>query len=201
MAQLIVKLKQRELTRTPLTRREVLIGRDPTNDVVIDNAGISRVHASITLEGSEFVLRDLDSANGVHIEGQQVQERVLRDGDQFQIGKFLLEFAWHGGPSVEQLAAGQALRPPPQDELPVVDPLDTTYVSPSDLARALDAAGHPGWGAFEPRQQPQNEPSPRPPTRVRPSATPMSRSLDAAIAVAIIVVVVLAFLAFSEAWL
>ncbi len=197
MAQLIVKLKQRELARTPLTRLEVLIGRDAANDVVIDNAGISRVHASIRLEGADFVLRDQGSANGVRIAGRPVHEHVLRDGDQVQIGKFILEFAWHGGPSVEQLAAGRGEPSARRDPAgAVLDPLDTTYVSPGELARALDAAGHPGWGAFDRAPEPPR----RPLARIAPPSSALDRSLEVAIAVMAITVVVLAFLVVSGVW-
>ena len=43
------------------------IGRDDTNDIVVEDSSVSRCHAELRLDGDEIVLVDLDSLNGTHV--------------------------------------------------------------------------------------------------------------------------------------
>ncbi len=62
-------------------------GRDPTNDVVIDLPLVSRRHALLERQGSQIVLRDLQSTNGTYVHGQRLTgPRPLSMGDQILIG-------------------------------------------------------------------------------------------------------------------
>lgn len=72
--------------------KETTIGRAHTNHIVLKEARISRQHAIIRQAGKEFVIEDLQSSNGVVINGERVKEHVLADGDQIQIGDFAMEF-------------------------------------------------------------------------------------------------------------
>lgn len=61
----------------------LLIGRDPGCDLVIDEPGMSRRHAAIESHPGGLVLRDLDSANGVQVNGRLVSGSMpLKHGDQ-----------------------------------------------------------------------------------------------------------------------
>jgi two-component system, cell cycle response regulator len=69
------------------TNTTIKIGRDPTADVVLDDAHVSRFHAEIEIKGPEEIwLRDLKSTNGIFINGVKVEERELRDGDKILVG-------------------------------------------------------------------------------------------------------------------
>lgn len=72
--------------------KETTIGRAHTNHIVLKEARISRQHAVIRQAGKEFVVEDLQSSNGVYVNGEKVKEHVLSDGDQIQIGDFAMEF-------------------------------------------------------------------------------------------------------------
>src|SRR5947209_6801231 len=48
---------------------EVLVGRDPSVSALIADQRVSRQHARITRAGDEFILEDLGSANGTHVDG------------------------------------------------------------------------------------------------------------------------------------
>jgi hypothetical protein len=64
----------------------LLMGRDETCDLVIDDRQVSRYHASISIEQDRHVLRDLDSKNGTFVNGRQIEEPyTLQDGDEIQI--------------------------------------------------------------------------------------------------------------------
>ncbi len=92
MAQIIVRLKDREMQRLPVVRVATRIGRDATNHVVIDNDGVSRHHATLRYDTAEraFVIEDAQSANGIVVRGRRTPDARLRDGDEVQIGKFTL---------------------------------------------------------------------------------------------------------------
>jgi hypothetical protein len=66
--------------------RTCRIGRDPTNDLVLADAKVSRVHAEIVFENGFFVLYDLDSANGSWVNGRKVRVAPLIDGAELRLG-------------------------------------------------------------------------------------------------------------------
>jgi len=91
--ELILSLRERELSRFSITATRTTIGRDPSCDVVIDNAGISRLHAAIEAVGDSFLLRDCDSQNGITLNGEPCREGRLVHGDIVGMNKFLLRFS------------------------------------------------------------------------------------------------------------
>jgi DNA-binding SARP family transcriptional activator len=70
----------------PLLAAATRIGRLPDNDIVLDQANVSRHHAVIIDTGTSFVITDLRSANGVEVNGQRIRGTAsLDDGDRFRI--------------------------------------------------------------------------------------------------------------------
>jgi uncharacterized RDD family membrane protein YckC len=93
VARLIVNPTSSNRREIPLARATILtIGRDPSNDLVLPDAMVSRRHAVIEHRGSQFLLRDCSSANGSVVNGDRVSERSLRDGDLVAIGSMRLLF-------------------------------------------------------------------------------------------------------------
>jgi pSer/pThr/pTyr-binding forkhead associated (FHA) protein len=85
--------------RTPvkayqLSSLRVSIGRGDDMDIVIDNASVSRRQARIEMMPSgEWVVEDLNSANGTFVNGQRlISRRTLTRGDEISFGKFSLFF-------------------------------------------------------------------------------------------------------------
>lgn len=72
-------------TRISLDRDETLIGRDPAARIHLSSKRASRHHAFLRLHGTDCVLVDNDSANGVFLNGVKVHSAVLRDGDVIQV--------------------------------------------------------------------------------------------------------------------
>lgn len=75
-----------------LDKATLLIGRAMDNDVVLEEPGVSRYHAEIRLRGDRFYLRDLKSTNGTRVNGEEVTERVLSDGDRLSLAGVDLVF-------------------------------------------------------------------------------------------------------------
>ncbi|HEX9188729.1 MAG TPA: FHA domain-containing protein, partial [Vicinamibacteria bacterium] len=93
MAKLIVNPTSVNRREIPLARATILtIGRDPSNDLVLPDAMVSRRHAVVEHRGGQFFLRDCGSANGSVVNGDRVSERGLRDGDLVAIGSMRLLF-------------------------------------------------------------------------------------------------------------
>jgi pSer/pThr/pTyr-binding forkhead associated (FHA) protein len=71
----------------------VTVGRDPTSDLQLKDASVSRRHAEISLHGEDWIIVDQNSGNGIHVDGRRTQEATLLPGQQLQIGnlKFKVE--------------------------------------------------------------------------------------------------------------
>lgn len=66
----------------------LLIGRHPDCDIILKNSSkISRKHCCVALVDNRFVVRDLDSMNGVWVNGERVDHTAnLQTGDELMIG-------------------------------------------------------------------------------------------------------------------
>jgi pSer/pThr/pTyr-binding forkhead associated (FHA) protein len=65
---------------------EITLGRASANNVVVDQAAVSKMHARITRTATQLVLQDLGSSNGTFVNGQRVTTALLRDGDVVALG-------------------------------------------------------------------------------------------------------------------
>jgi pSer/pThr/pTyr-binding forkhead associated (FHA) protein len=64
------------------------IGRDPSNDFVVEDIEVSRSHAKITYEKEKFRIEDLNSTNGTFINGRKISTtETLKDGDLIRLGE------------------------------------------------------------------------------------------------------------------
>ena len=70
----------------------ISIGRDTSCDIVIENIGASRRHATIEKTADGYVLADLKSHNGTFVEGEKIFHHRLSEADEFYIGKYCFAF-------------------------------------------------------------------------------------------------------------
>jgi ABC-type multidrug transport system ATPase subunit/ABC-type multidrug transport system permease subunit len=68
------------------------IGRDPANDVVLDDPNVSRFHAEVVPARGGIELRDLSSSNGTRVNGELVQSAAIATGAEIGIGPFRILF-------------------------------------------------------------------------------------------------------------
>ncbi|HUG90135.1 MAG TPA: FHA domain-containing serine/threonine-protein kinase [Planctomycetaceae bacterium] len=71
----------------PLTRERIVIGRDAGCDISLPVAGISGRHCELRAEGAWWAIADLDSKNGIEVNGLRVGEQILWPGDVITIGR------------------------------------------------------------------------------------------------------------------
>jgi pSer/pThr/pTyr-binding forkhead associated (FHA) protein len=78
--------RKRIATRT-LRGREIRIGRDPTSDLIVDYANVSRHHAVVRELGDRNMVLDLGSTNGVRVNGTPIggKPRLLEQGDVIEL--------------------------------------------------------------------------------------------------------------------
>jgi adenylate cyclase len=112
---------------------EVVIGRSPECQIVLRDFGISRNHAKLTVsEDGAARIMDLKSKNGTQVNGVQVVEAPLRDGDRITLGKFELTFA-------KALESKVVL----DDQKPLSEEAGTIIRSVGELQHLLTGAGAP----------------------------------------------------------
>ena len=75
-----------------VTRQTMIIGRDDDAELQISDGSVSAHHARVTSRGSGFDIEDLNSTNGVRVNGLRVAEQVLVDGDEILIGNTRMIF-------------------------------------------------------------------------------------------------------------
>ena len=76
----------------PLNKERTTIGRKPHNDIVIDNLAVSSEHAAIVTILNDSFLEDLDSTNGLAVNGTPTKKHFLQNNDVIEIGKYKLKY-------------------------------------------------------------------------------------------------------------
>ncbi len=137
--EVLLFLGEKQLGTFSLARGELTIGRNPGNDILIDNVGVSRRHAVIKASADRVVVEDLGSANGTFVNGQKVASHELQDGDEILVLKHRLIYRV---PMEAVAAKVEAARDFGQQ---------TMYIEPAAIAQA--AAGKPDAAA--PRLRPR----------------------------------------------
>lgn len=72
--------------------RQIYIGRKETNDFVLADESVSRIHAYIAYERHRHVLYDAGSLNGTFVNKKAISRRELKDGDKILIGRTTLTY-------------------------------------------------------------------------------------------------------------
>lgn len=91
-ARLIVVSSNFARQEFPLEKAAMVIGRTDDNDIVLNHRSISRHHAKIVRDGDHYHVVDLQSANGVRVNGEDYNKVELRKGDQIDLGHVRLIF-------------------------------------------------------------------------------------------------------------
>lgn len=75
-----------------LTRDRTIVGRSRSADFSIDSPELSRQHVEVLRDGKSFKVVDLQSRNGIFLDGVRVHSVVLRHGDVVQLGNISFLF-------------------------------------------------------------------------------------------------------------
>jgi predicted component of type VI protein secretion system len=136
----------------------LLLGRHPECDIQIDSRKVSRRHCCIAQVADYLVVRDLDSTNGIRINGARVLEGKLKHGDELTIGNHRYQVSWDGAPQQAEHQMRSELAPPSlppapadddelleacDDPVPLAEPVGANVVAPPPLARPLKPPPEP----------------------------------------------------------
>jgi len=98
MAKIVVMLQDKVLKEIQLGERELRVGRDPGNEIQLDNPIVSRFHAEIYRQGYTIYVEDKKSTNGTFLNGKFLNWKSgLNHRDRITIGKHVLVFLEDGG--------------------------------------------------------------------------------------------------------
>jgi NADH:ubiquinone reductase (H+-translocating) len=68
------------------------LGRGPDNHIVVNDTMVSRRHSALKREGANYVLEDLGTTNGTHVNAQRIQRHILAQGDVVRLGGTLFTY-------------------------------------------------------------------------------------------------------------
>jgi len=126
-----------------LCRKEVPVGRDPSNLLSISDPSLSRRHCVLSREDDGYKICDLDSRNGTFVNGVAVKESRLRHADQISLGDSVFVFLLQE--DVEEPAAGKVEF---DDSLThataQLRPQDVLYLQPDRILSELPATSRVG---------------------------------------------------------
>ena len=128
----------------PLLKKSLLVGRRESCDVVLRFSNVSAHHCQLTLSGGYWYVRDLQSRNGVKVNGVRVQEKRVDPGDILSIAKHKYEMVYS---PVDNLGA---MGPPPPDAI------ETDIFNKSLLERAGLERKKPARPPMEPADRPHS---------------------------------------------
>ena len=73
-----------------IAQTSAILGRHSRADVRLAFSEVSRQHARVVFENGQWRIHDLDSLNGIWINGERMHEAILYDGDRVRIGSCVL---------------------------------------------------------------------------------------------------------------
>lgn len=89
---LLIRLSQQKTHVFTLKPGETRIGRGEGCGLVLQNVSVSREHARILIGKQNVTVEDLDSQNGILVNGRRTSQHALQSGDEIQIGNFSLVY-------------------------------------------------------------------------------------------------------------
>jgi pSer/pThr/pTyr-binding forkhead associated (FHA) protein len=91
-ALLVVRKGPNAGARFLLDQDSTIAGRHPEADIFLDDVTVSRRHAEFVRHGMAFEVKDLGSLNGTYFDGVLIDQALLHDGAEVQVGKFRMTF-------------------------------------------------------------------------------------------------------------
>lgn len=156
-AKLILSMDGTALHEYALNKERMTIGRKPHNDIVIDNLAVSGEHAAIVTILNDSFLEDLDSTNGVTVNGAAIKKHFMQNNDVIEIGKHKLKYI--NEQSGQKAQAGEddfektmvlraparqpqaaAIQPQPQAATPQPQPVARSAAAPQATIQILNGA-------------------------------------------------------------
>lgn len=143
MPKLTLLLGRRVMQAYDFKQASIVVGRDESADVLIDNPSVSRRHAEIKLSDSGWVVEDLGSSNGTYFKGQKIQgSQSIGLGDEIGFGKFSIVFGKALGEGEVPVAkpSPMADKQPPSRQPTMGASEGTMHINPHEVKELLKDA-------------------------------------------------------------
>ena len=89
LATVVIHFENEEIYRSPLKGPAMIIGRDRSADIHLDNRALSRNHARLEKKGAAIWVSDLGSQNGTLVNGERISEpQLLHNEDIIEVGRY-----------------------------------------------------------------------------------------------------------------
>ena len=101
-----------------VTAAGLCVGREPTCEIVVTDAGVSRQHARVLLHNGMVWVQDVGSRNGVFVNGNRVPDhKQIKAGDKVSVGINVFQLAMQNRTSVGPTLPPAAVAPPSPSRL------------------------------------------------------------------------------------
>ena len=128
---------------------EVFIGRDVGNDIVINDAEISRRHARLAIQAGGYILEDMGSTNGTAVNGERLTSRhVMREGEILSFGEHVaLVFESLADDKEATVVGPRTARKAPVEPSQAAAPAAKSHTAPrpSQAEAVTGKKKFPGW--------------------------------------------------------
>ena len=123
MFKLVISDDEGKTTVVPLVRDEITIGRKEGNTIRLTERNVSRRHARLRKQNGHFYIEDLNSYNGVKINGRRIEGEIqVGKGDQVSIGDYILALQSEAGAEDAAAAAAPGAQPQTPPRLVMLTP-------------------------------------------------------------------------------
>jgi hypothetical protein len=166
-----------------------VVGRDPSCDLVLNDAKCSRRHAVIEAGPDGLLVRDSGSANGIYVNGKKADRAALKQGDEIRLGEVVLKVL------PEEMPGTLVMGPDEMPELPVAAPAPVSgdaktvppsfpnppIVAPKTPPKAAEVESMPRKAPSAPTPAAPRSPEPRVERAPKPPMAPPARGSGGAI--------------------
>ncbi len=123
MLKLVISDDEGKTTVVPLVRDEITIGRKEGNTIRLTERNVSRRHARLRKTDSQYLIEDLQSYNGVKVNGQRISEEVpLEAGDEVTIGDYVIAMQSDAAAATPSAEPGAFSEPTPPARIVMLTP-------------------------------------------------------------------------------
>ncbi|MGJ3241080.1 MAG: FHA domain-containing protein [Anaerolineae bacterium] len=159
---LIVRRGPRPNEVYELVDEVINLGRDITNDIVINDREVSRHHLRFTRGGGGFTLEDLGSTNGTFVNGKRVTGAVgLKNGDMVGLGE-TVTLQYEVGTMGADAPAPSQPQAQPRSQQPASASDDAAYRPPAEQSAPASPSPQSAEPYNAPQQAPQQAYQPQP---------------------------------------
>jgi signal transduction histidine kinase len=104
--EMVLRAEGKPSQRYQVPRTGLRIGRSSQNDIRLTSQLVSRFHAVVRLEGPSLYVEDLDSSNGIEVNGKPLKSGLLAEGDKLLVGDTLFQVVKKSDSSIGRTVIG-----------------------------------------------------------------------------------------------